>query len=96
MTMCGSLRKGVGSGDKASLSEANDYAAPLADDRNVSPDRRRACKASPAGGAARPFHGHACAYQNIGDIYEVWSESGANATATAPRPRQASYVPRAS
>ena len=38
MTMCGSLRKGVGSGDKASLSEANDYAAPLADDRNVSPD----------------------------------------------------------
>lgn len=94
MTMCGSLRKGVGSGDKASLSEANDYAAPLADDRNVSPDRRRACKASPAGGAARPFHGHACAYQNTGDIYGVWSESGANATATAPRPRQASYVPR--
>ena len=69
MTMCGSLRKGVGSGDKASLSEANDYAAPLADDRNVSPDRRRACKASPAGGAARPFHVHACAYQNTGDIY---------------------------
>jgi len=94
MTMCASLRKGVGSGDKASLSEANDYAAPLAEDRNVSPDRRRACKASPADGEARRFHGHACAYQNIGDIYGVWSESGANAHSGRARPPTCHVVHR--